>query len=174
MAIFLGLCGGFVLSQQAYLYVQKTKLRTVTPRLLIAGLPGNGDAHEDPSAAAAAADVQSAAFLGIRGDAIPLSTGLVSQPHLAHHWSSKGTHIEHIAGPPRNELEGSLRIVAPPAPGRPPEVLIAISTYNLAEEGILGTWLDVRNFLCLYSTTNKLGKLGKKLAPLRSACCKPA
>ena len=36
--------------------------------------------------------------------------------------------------------------VAPPAGGRPPEVMIAISNFNLIAGGQLNAWLDVRSW----------------------------
>ena len=47
------------------------------------------------------------------------------------------------AAAPRSELETILRRVAPAAPGREPEVMIAISNYNLILGGQLNTWLEV-------------------------------
>ena len=41
--------------------------------------------------------------------------------------------------------------VAPPAGGRPPEVMIAISNFNLIAGGQLNAWLDVR--LCCKQKT---------------------
>jgi hypothetical protein len=46
---------------------------------------------------------------------------------------------------PRSELERVLWEHALPKEGRPPEVMIAISDYNLIASGALVTWIDVRH-----------------------------
>lgn len=45
---------------------------------------------------------------------------------------------------PRSELERILWEKATPKPGRPPEVMIAISDHNLVATGALVTWIKVR------------------------------